>query len=196
MGRAVLDGRALTDLDLGDASVAGVRMLECLLQDVRAGQLDLPSWVATEVHLLRLRMAKLSAGGATLPEVGGRELRIGALMLEQADLTDVTVDGGKLDLVSLRGSKLRRVTLKDCAIGMLDVSECELEDVVVDGGHVDELVTGPGPCRGLDVTRTTLARVANPGELRGLRMTLAQAESLADQLATALGVDLVREESA
>ncbi|WP_062389382.1 hypothetical protein [Demequina iriomotensis] len=188
---AVLEQRHLDGGVLGDVEAPDVELLECVVSDTQARECRLPNLRITGTTVLGSSVAMFAAPGATV--VAGRleGVRIGALLLDGADVSVHRIVSSRIDVLSLRDAKVRRLEISDCQIGLLDLGGAKIRELTVDGGSIAELLPSRGDVQACDVSRTALGRILEPGGMRGLTLSAAQAMTLGPDLAAHLGATVV-----
>ncbi|HEY1134052.1 MAG TPA: pentapeptide repeat-containing protein [Nocardioides sp.] len=184
---AMLDGVRLAELRLGSLDLAGARLMESQLDDVRAEEADLGGARLADVALDRvdLTVVRAARGQWRDVRVSGR---MGALEAYDAAWRSVHLVGCKLGFVNLRGAELLDVALTDCVVEELDLVGARLTRVRLDGTTLGRLDVQQAQLKDVDLRGARLDDVAGVRDLRGATVTPAQLTELAPLLAAELGL--------
>jgi uncharacterized protein YjbI with pentapeptide repeats len=186
-----LEGVLLERLDLSDRDASNVQLVKC-----RLVQLDLSDSAAVgagfrDVIAVGGSWANIRAERAAFRRVQLRNLRLTGANLAEADIQDATFEDCRIDLASFRFANLKRVGFERCQMDEIDFYEANLSsvaftDCVLVGATLAGATFTRSEMRGCD-----LSGVANPGQLRGVRMPWPDVISAAGELAAAVGIEIV-----
>ncbi|WP_394814509.1 pentapeptide repeat-containing protein [Streptomyces chisholmiae] len=155
---------ALRGCVLDRAELRGARLLDSLLQEVRAVGVELFDAELRDVEISDARLGGAQCGGASLTRVLVRGGKLDYLNLRQARLVDVTFEGCVLVEPDFAGARLERVSFDDCELRAPDLTGATLRDVDLRG------VSSFEPGRGVD---RLAGAVISPGQLVELAPLLA-----------------------
>jgi len=185
------DSVEFRDLDLGDQDAPGSRFIEsglfncrldgttlrkarltdCLLDGVRAGNLDMTGSFWRDVVVSDCRFGALTVPDNSIERVRITDGKIDFLNARDAELTDVRFEGCQLGEAEFGGATLRRVSFVDCQIHRLEFSHATLQDV--------------------DLSRSELRQLGGIESLSGAVISEDQLAQLAPILAAHLGLTVV-----
>ena len=189
---AVFERRHLDGAIMGDLDVPDVELLECLMSDCEGGTVRVPGLRSSGTTIMGCSFAALEMPGARLFSGGFEGVRIGSLVMDGADISVQRLASSRIDVLSIRDATARRIEITDSRIGMLDLTGSRVEELAVVGGRIDELIGSRVHMRDVDVSATELATLADPGALRGLVLSEAQALQLGPRLAEHHGASIAR----
>jgi uncharacterized protein YjbI with pentapeptide repeats len=161
-------GCRIVRCELDGTVLARARLAECLLDDVRAVDLDTADGAWRDTLVTGARFGAVRAAGATWDDVRLRDSRANLLDLRGAHLANVTLEGCVIDELDLGGAEAANLRLEGCDIGRL----------VTDGAHLSDT----------DVAGSRIAAVQGIDGLRGVTLGTAQLLELGPQLAAFLAI--------
>ena len=182
------DAVSFADLDLSGQNANNARFLDCAFFRCQADGLLL-----RRARLVETLVAELKAGNVDLTESVWRDSmltggRIGAAAAPGAQLTRVRLRGAKIDFLNLRGATLQDVVFQDCVLGEVDAGEATLTDVDFPGSKVDTLGFRGATLARVDLSGATLQTLNGLDHFRGAIVSTAQLLDLAPLLADHLGI--------
>lgn len=158
--RCVLDG----------LSLSRARVAECLLDDIRAVDLDLSDGTWRDSLVTGARFGAVRAPGATWD--------------------DVRLRASRANLLDFRGARLTGVVLEDCAIDELDLGGATAVGVRLRGCTVDRLILDEARLADVDLSGARIGTVHGIEGLRGATLDMGQVLELAPVMAVHLGVNV------
>lgn len=135
--------------------------------------------------------ANIRAERATLRRVQLQNLRLTGANLAEADIQDATFEDCRIDLASFRFAKLKRVGFERCQMDEIDFYEANLSSVAFIDCVLVGATLGGATFTGSEMRGCDLSGVANPGQLRGVRMPWPDVISAAGELASAVGIEII-----
>lgn len=189
--RSELDGRVVSNLDLGERDASGSTWERVQFNGTNLAGADLTHLTLVDARLDDVDLANTEAAQSMLARAevnGGRMLGAGLL---EARLRDVVFTGVQLDFARLRGAHLERVRFVDCQLRDADLSLAKLESVVFEDCDLARA----------DISRATFTRCELRGcmldgvrgltSLAGMSIPLPDVMELAPTLARAFGAHVV-----
>lgn len=158
-------------------TIAGSRWQRTRWVDVELDGVDAANAKFDDAELHRTRWTRCRGTGASF----------GAAVME-----DATFEGCKLDLSGWRFAKLTKVHFKGCQLDQADFSGARLWDVCFEDCSLNGATFLEGRVRDVRIERCPMVGVGGVQALRGATIAGAEALSLTDLLADALGITLER----
>lgn len=160
-------------------TLAGSRWYRSSFVDTVLDGVDLANAVFEECGLRRVELVRC---------------RLTGVDLSGCQLEDVTLRGCTLDLANLRFAVLTRVRLEECSLASADLLGGTLTDVVMADCGLRETDANQATCTRVRLERCELDGLKGVTALRGATIDPLDLLALTDQLATALGITIARDE--
>ena len=167
---ADLDQCALA-VDADTVDMTGATIVDCDLKDVRAA-----SFVMRNANLRRLRIR------------GGR---IGTLDLSGTRIDELELRDLRVDYLSFGGAKGHDILIADCMLRALDTPQAQLTRVSFENTRADEFDTGGMRVSDFDLRGLDTLSFLDTNSLRGVTLSIDQAERIAVTLARTVGINVV-----
>ncbi|MGF3053880.1 pentapeptide repeat-containing protein [Microbacterium sp. YY-03] len=182
----LFEGVEFATLEDADGTSSTVR--ESVLRGVSCDTLVLKFADISDVEFRDLRVASLQLRGAHLGRVRFVGGRIGTLDLTEAGLDAVVFDGVRIDYLTLGRASVRDVDVRHCLIDTLDMPVAKLNRVRFVESTAGELDPRESTAQHVDLRGLDFARVTDMAALRGMTISVEQAQNAAVALATAAGI--------
>jgi uncharacterized protein YjbI with pentapeptide repeats len=181
----------LERIDLSERDASRVRMTESRLERGNLSGCSLKSAAFRNVLIADGSWANVRAESVSLSRVQFERLRMTGADLTSALIRDALFTDCRLDLSVFRFAKLERVRFERCQMGEVDFYGSQLTSVVfVDCDLVSATWSGAVLTRS-EIRGCDLAGARSPERLRGVRMPWPDVINAADELAAALGIEVI-----
>jgi uncharacterized protein YjbI with pentapeptide repeats len=187
----VLERVAVEAVDLADRAAPDLDVRESALRRVVLDGTEAAGVRLADVRVDGGSWANLRAVRGSLARVELRDLRATGAELAEAELTDVVFERVRLDLASFRFARLARVVFRDCRLEEADFHGATLSSVLFDGCALTGASVTAASFSRCELAGCDLTGLAGAGALGGVRMRLPDVLAIADELARAVGIELI-----
>ena len=172
----------------GDVNAAHSQLTECTWGDASLERLDLTGASLSDVVITNFRAVEVIARESHWRTVVVDQGRIGTLDLQRGEWDVVLLRGLRIDYLSLASATVSDLVIEDCDIRALDLPNARLRRVRIDSSRVDEVDTRELRAEDVDLRGLEALSFTSPAGLRGVTLSLRQAELHAASFATAMGI--------
>jgi uncharacterized protein YjbI with pentapeptide repeats len=177
------DGGDLTDVDL-----AGVSLIECVLDAVTLTDTGLRGSRFVDSRFSASFATSLVAARSSWRQVRIDNARWGSAELFDSEFESVIISGGKIDFLNLRGAKLTDVVVEDAQITELDLASVIGTRVAIRNCRIETIDFTRATCLDVDLRDSSFSRVVGIQGMRGTILSEQQLAEFAPVMAGQLGI--------
>jgi uncharacterized protein YjbI with pentapeptide repeats len=144
---------------LDGAVLREARLVDCVLEGVQAGALDVADSWWRDVVVADCRFGALTAYSSTLDRVRVSGGKVDFLNLRDATVSELRFERCHVGELDLGGARVRRLSFAECRLDRLAVTGAKLEDADLTGAELTA-VEGLEGLAGATISEEQLARLA------------------------------------